>query len=197
MRASFAHALDQAMAIKHGMDGALGGNPDMAWQPPEQELADFARTPIRLVTLEGNDQALDLQRQLVGITHRPPRAIVESLTAMLPVAVENLVAGLARYAEISAHIRHRFPIQQPRDNAKALFHHRTLFPRHPHLPPCKRSEKCYPCVRYDVAPMSQAAHNGLEISKSLGGRFRGQLDELIPLRKGPAQYNRAGLVFIG
>ena len=90
------------MAIEHGVDGALGGNPDMACQPPEQQFADFARTPMRLIALEGNDQALDLLGQLVGITHRPPRAIAESPTAMLPVAVEDLVPGFARYAELSA-----------------------------------------------------------------------------------------------
>jgi hypothetical protein len=47
MRAPFAYALDQAMAIEHGMDDALGGNLDMACSPPEQEFADFARTPMR------------------------------------------------------------------------------------------------------------------------------------------------------
>ena len=41
----------------------------MACQLPEQELADFARTLMRFIALEGNDQALDLLGQLVGITH--------------------------------------------------------------------------------------------------------------------------------
>jgi hypothetical protein len=35
--------------------------------------------------------------------------------------------------------------------------------------------KCNPCVRYDVSPISQAAHNHLEIPKFFGGRFRGQI----------------------
>src|SRR5215470_15014115 len=121
------------MAIEHGMNGAFGGNPDIACQPPEQELADLACAPMRLFPFEGDNQALDLLGQLVGITHWPPRAIAESLTTMLPVAVENLVAGFTRYPELPAHIRHRLPIQQPGDKAKAFFHHRTLFPRHPHL----------------------------------------------------------------
>ena len=50
-------------------------------------------------------------------------------------------------------------LQQPGDKAKAFFHHRTRFPRHPHLPPAK-SEKCNPCVRYEMSPMSRAAHCG-------------------------------------
>jgi len=97
MRTPFAHPLDQAMAIKHDMDGALGGNPDMVWQPPEKELADFARFAVRLVPLEGNDQALDLLRQLVGITHRPPRAIAESLTGTgKPGRAGADIAGVSR-----------------------------------------------------------------------------------------------------
>ena len=43
-----AHALDQAMAIEHGMDGAFGGNPDIAGEPADQQLADLARAPMRL-----------------------------------------------------------------------------------------------------------------------------------------------------
>ena len=66
MRTPFPHALDQTMAIEHGMDGAFGGNPDMACQPPEQELADFARAPMRLFPFERDNQALNLRGQLVG-----------------------------------------------------------------------------------------------------------------------------------
>ena len=39
------------------------------------------------------------------------------------------------------------------DKAQAFLHHRTLSPRHQHLPP--NGEKCYPCVRYDLSPISQ------------------------------------------
>jgi hypothetical protein len=97
MRTPFAHALDQAMAIEHGMNGAFGGKPHIACQPPEQELADLAGAPMRLFPFERDNQALDLLGQLVGITHWPPRAIAESLTTMLPVAVEDLVPGFTRY----------------------------------------------------------------------------------------------------
>src|SRR6266511_1089953 len=76
---------------------------------------------------------------------------------MLLVAIENLVAGLTGHAEIPADVRHGLPVQQAGHKAKAFFHHRTRFPRHPHLPPAK-GEKCYPCVRYGMSPMSRAAH---------------------------------------
>src|SRR5205823_12999866 len=103
-----------------------------------------------------DDEALDLLRELVGIAHRSTRSIGEGFEAMLLVAVENLVAGFTRYAELPTDVRHCLPVQHTGYEAQALFHHRTRFPRHQHLPP--KGEKCYPCVRYEVSPMSQAAH---------------------------------------
>src|ERR1700752_381091 len=122
--------------------------------------------PMRLFPFEGDNQALDLLGQLVGITHWSPRAIAESLTTMLPVAVENLVAGFTRYPELPAHIRHRLPIQQPGDKAKAFFHHRTLFPRHPHLRLRKKpgsvthvsGTMCHPCLRPHNRLTAQIRH---------------------------------------
>src|SRR5229473_8573718 len=72
------------------------------------------------------------------------------------VALEDLVAGLARNAEHAADLAHRFAVQQPSDEPQALVHHRTLLPRHPRLP--GKGGRCYPCVRYDLSPMSRAAH---------------------------------------
>src|SRR6516225_2824314 len=57
---------------------------------------------------------------------------------------------------VGHYLGHGFPIQKPGDKAKALFHYRTRFPRHPHLPQNK-SGKCNPCVRYVLSPMSRAA----------------------------------------
>src|SRR6202166_212735 len=108
-----AAALVQAVTVEHRMDGAFGWNPDVPIEPPDQEFADLARPPVRLLGLEPDDQALDLNRQLIGIAHRPPGAIGQGLKAVFLVAVENLVAGLAGYAEIPADVRHRLPVQQP------------------------------------------------------------------------------------
>src|SRR6266536_1004124 len=48
--------LDQAMAVQHGMDGTFGRNPDVARQPADQQLADLARAPVRLVAFEPDDE---------------------------------------------------------------------------------------------------------------------------------------------
>ena len=62
-----AAAPDQAVAVEHRVDGALGRNPDIAVEPPDQKLANLARTPMRLRGLEADNQGLDLGRQLVGV----------------------------------------------------------------------------------------------------------------------------------
>src|SRR5262245_62373862 len=144
------------MAIENRMDGAFGRHPDVAGEAPDQELADLARAPVRLLGLEADDQALELLRQLVGIAHGSPRPVGQGLKPMLLVAVEYLVAGLPGDTEIPAYVGHRLAIQKAGDETKAFLHHRTGSPRHQHLPPAK-GEKCYPCVRYEVSPMSRVA----------------------------------------
>jgi hypothetical protein len=148
-----AAALDLAVAVEHRMDGAFGGNFDVAVEPAHQQFADLAGAPVRLLTLQPDDQGLELLRQLVGIAHRPPGAVAQRFKAVLLVAIENLVPGLAGDTELPADLGHSLPIQKPGDKAQAFFHHRTRFPRHPHLPQNK-SGKCNPCVRYVLSPMS-------------------------------------------
>src|SRR6266536_1852496 len=112
--------LDQAMAVQHGMDGTFGRNPDVARQPADQQLADLARAPVRLVAFEPDDEGLELRGQLVGVADRPARAVAQGRKPVLFVAVENLVAGLAGDAELPAHVRHGFPVQQAGDKAQAF-----------------------------------------------------------------------------
>src|ERR1700688_4003658 len=61
-----AAALDQAVTIENRMDGAFGRNSDVPIEPPDQQFADLARSPMRLLGLQTDDQALDLLRQLIG-----------------------------------------------------------------------------------------------------------------------------------
>src|SRR5437762_8644441 len=97
-----AAAPDQAVAIEHRVDGAFGRNPDIAVESPDQQLADLACTPMQLLGLQTDNQGLDLGRQLVGVADRPPGSVAQRLEPVLPVAVENLVAGLAGDPEIPA-----------------------------------------------------------------------------------------------
>ncbi len=164
-----AAALDQAVAIEHGMDGAFGRHADVAGEPADQKLTDLACAPVRLLWLEADNEALDLLRQLIGVAHRAPAAVGKSLKPVFLVAIEDLVAGLPGYAELPAYLGHRLAIEQAGDKTQAFVHHRTLFPRHQHLPP--KGKKCYPCVRYDVSPMSRVAHHKVSgRTKDLGSK---------------------------
>src|SRR5438034_8900644 len=146
------------------MDGALGRDPDIAVQAANQELANLARTPMWLLALKSDDQALDLGGQLVGVAHRTARAIRQRFDPAILVPLEDLVASLSRYAELAADIGHRFAVEQLRYEPQALIHYRTLLPRHRHLP--LEGGKCYLCVRYALLPMSRAAHVVLRDSNS-------------------------------
>src|SRR5947209_15623722 len=65
-----AAALDQAVTIEDRMDRAFGGNPDIAVEPTDQQLADLTCAPVRFVGLQPDNQTFDLLRQLVGVAHR-------------------------------------------------------------------------------------------------------------------------------
>jgi len=153
-----AATLDQTMPVEDGVNGALGRDPDIPVQPPDQEFADLARSPMRLLVLGLNDQGLDLRGQLICIAHRAPGSVTQRLQAVLLVPIKDLVAGLAGNAELPAHIGHSLAFEKAGDETQAFFHDRTRSPRHLHLPQNK-SGKCNPCVRYVLSPMSRAAHS--------------------------------------
>jgi hypothetical protein len=58
-------------------------------------------------------------------------AIRQPLQPALLVTLKNLVAGLARNAELSAQGGHTFPILEPDHKAHAFVHNRTFLPWHP------------------------------------------------------------------
>src|SRR5215472_4505555 len=101
-----AAALDQAMAIEHRMDGALGwyGN---TGEPAKQALTDFASTPAGVLALDVQNVVLYLKRKLVGVAIRTSASVRESLNAAFLIAIEDLVAGLAGDPKLPAKFRHR------------------------------------------------------------------------------------------
>ena len=141
-------APDEAMAIEDGMDGALGGQTHMAVETADEELPDLAGAPVRLVALEGDDQAFDLGRELVGVAHRPAGAVGKGLQAVRLVAVEDLVSGLAGDGSGS------HPPAGGRQSAGALPRPNTPSRASP-PPACSRQAKsvthvsgtkCHPCL---------------------------------------------------
>jgi hypothetical protein len=145
--------LDQTVAVQHGVDGALGRHANVLIEPTHQELADLARTPMRLLPLAGEDQRLDLWGKLVGVSNRAAASVVQGLEAAFLVPPENLVARLAGDAELATDIGHRFAVQKPGNEPQALVHDRTLLPRHDTSRPKEGAESvthvsgtlCYLC----------------------------------------------------
>jgi hypothetical protein len=92
--------------------GADGRSLDIDMEPPEL-LADLRRPPAGSLPLELNNQLLDLKGQLVRLPVGPPTAIGQSIEAAVLVALEDLVAALARDIELPAK-RHLFLIRRLR-----------------------------------------------------------------------------------
>ena len=97
---------------------------------PGKPLPDLRCAPVRLILLQTHDLRLDLKGQLIGVPIWPARAIGQAFQPDLIVAGEDLVAGLARDAELPAQPRHLLPVQQPGDELEALIHRVTLLPGH-------------------------------------------------------------------
>jgi hypothetical protein len=100
------------MAIEHRMHRADRGRVHIRIKPG-QSFPDLGRPPARLVLLDAHDQRLDLDRELIGMAIGPARAVGEPFQAGRVIAGEDLVAGLAGDAELTAQRRHLLAVQQP------------------------------------------------------------------------------------
>ena len=121
------------MAIEHRVHRADRRQLDVAMQPP-QLLADLRGAPARPFALQLHDQLLDLERQLIGLPVRPAAAIGQAVQPAVLVALEDLVAGLARDIELPAQRRHLLAVEQPGHEPETFIHLGTLLPRHFALP---------------------------------------------------------------
>jgi len=80
-----------------------------------QLLANLRRPPIGLLALELDDQAHDRHGQLVGLPIGPATAIGQPGNPAVLVALEDLVAGLARNIELATQHRHLLALEQSGD----------------------------------------------------------------------------------
>jgi len=102
-----AAALDQTVAIKHGMNGAFGRDGNTG-EAPQQAFLDLSSAPAGVLALHVQNEVLDLKGKLVGVAIGTTTPIVQPLDPTLLVAIENLVARLAGNAKLPAKFRHRF-----------------------------------------------------------------------------------------
>ena len=119
----------QAVAIEHGVDRADGRQVRAGELLPEL-FADLGRAPARILPLQAHDRGLDGRRQPIRLPVRAVAPIAEGLDPAVLVAVEDLVAGLARNPELGAQRRHLLALEQAGDKPESLVHDVTLLPRH-------------------------------------------------------------------
>src|ERR1700721_1290591 len=157
------------MAIEHSMDRAFGRQWDVG-EAAQQPLADFASTPAGMFVLHIQNVILHLKGKLVSVAIGTPASVGQPLHPAFLITIEDLVAGLARNAELPAQIRHRLASQSPSHELNSFIHDRTLLPRHPLSSPTKRG-KCNLCVRYDLLPMCRVVHSCLRGLESIWNHF--------------------------
>src|SRR5262249_862750 len=151
----FTAVIDEAVAEEHRVDRADRRGLNLVVRAA-QPFADLGRTPTWPLTLELNDQLLDLEGQPIGVPVRSAAAVGESVEPPVLVALEDLVAGLARDIEVATDGGHLLAVEQAGDEPEPLIHLGTLLPRHFALPAKCRSVTyvpgiyCYPSLRKDT-----------------------------------------------
>jgi hypothetical protein len=131
-----------------------------------------------------------LERKLIGVPVRPARTVCQTFQSAVVVAPENLIAGLARDAEIPAQHGHLLSIQNPRDELQPLVHLATLLPRHLCSP--RKGQKCNPCLRNELSPISREGHRLCGRLRQPRRRTHGLPLDLQRSRGGGGRCDRAG-----
>src|SRR6202035_3899591 len=139
-------------------------------EPAQQALTDFASTPAGVLVLYVQDEIFDLERKSVGVAIRTSASVRESLHAAF------LINDRRSYSRSCG--RCQTPCQVPPSPRRlagepqtAVFHPLPNTPSKASLPPLY-GEKCHLCVRYNVLPMSQAAHPVVRSEEILYRTFR-------------------------
>src|SRR5262249_42888001 len=136
------------------MNSAAGGYFDSMRKTSQQTLTDLASAPVWFLASGRHDRGLYLLGQLVCIAERSACPIAESFQAAFLIAFEDLVASLPGNAELAAQGSHAFPVLESDHKAHSFVHHRSFLPWHPHFRPL-RGQKCNPCLRNVLLPMSR------------------------------------------
>src|SRR5947208_16457835 len=141
----------QAVAIKHGVDGADRGQVRTGELLPEL-FTDLRRAPARIRSLHAYDGRFNGRRQPIRLPVRSVAPIAEGLDPAVFVAVENFVTGLPRDPEFGAQRRHLLALEQAGDKPEPLVHDVTLLPRH--APSCEGAKVSPMCPEYRVTYVS-------------------------------------------
>jgi len=121
----------------------------------QQALANSASTPAGVLMFHIQNVVFHLERKLVGVPIEAATSVGQALNTALLIAIEDLIARLARDAETPCRVR---PLLRrlAGEPQTAVFRPSPNTPSKASLPP-QKGRKCNLCVRYELSPMSQAA----------------------------------------
>src|SRR2546429_9966170 len=91
------------MAIQHRMDGALGRDGNSG-ESAQEALANLAGTPAGVLALHVQDEVFHLEGKLIRIAVGSSASVRQPLHAAFLIAIEDLVARLARDPKLPAEI---------------------------------------------------------------------------------------------
>src|SRR5262245_53995476 len=126
---SFGALLDQSVAIQQIVNRAAYRQFDLGMLA-SQHLLNLPSSPCRLLPFQLQDRRLNSRRNLTCQSFRPSRNVVETFGPVFFVTLFKLVAGLARYPEFAAQIRHPFARFESGYKLHSFVHCGNLFPGH-------------------------------------------------------------------
>src|SRR3954447_22248527 len=106
------------------MDGAFGGDLDTG-ESPDQALADFTGAPGGVLALNVEDIVFHLKGKLMGIAAGTSAPIGQPLNPAFLVAIEDLVASLAKNPDLAAEFGHGLAVESASHKLKSFIHYRT------------------------------------------------------------------------
>src|SRR6202049_2270492 len=95
------------------MNSAASRDLHLTRQSSQEALPDLAGAPVRFLALGRYDGGFDLLGQLVCIAVGAPGPIREPLQSAFLIALEDLVAGLARNLKFAAQRGHALAVLEP------------------------------------------------------------------------------------
>ena len=150
-----AATLDQAVAIENRMDGALGRYSDIAAEPPDQELAIYVRPSAASRPSVGQSGS---QPAAAAGWRSAPDGVTDRSGPKARAPCSDRISCSQSYAITQNPGRRPSWLPRPtggRQSEGALPSPNSLSTAS--TPPACKGEKCYPCVRYEMSPMSRAA----------------------------------------
>jgi hypothetical protein len=102
------------MSMQNGVDRTFGGNTDVTVEPPDQNFTKSCERPN--AASRASPPGSGSRSGVAPGSHNGSAdgSVRAPLKPLFFIAIEDLVTGLSRDAELATNVRHRFAVQQSR-----------------------------------------------------------------------------------